>query len=989
VTDNDALLAAAAAVADGAAVDWESVERAISNDEDRRLLAELRFIAEMTRALVSNASDSRKRDASEVEPDPAPIRSAGDIWGPLQIIEHVGRGTFGDVYRAWDRRLDREVALKILRRRERGDPRDASTVIQEGRLLARVRHPNVATVYGAERIDGHVGVWMEFVQGRTLEQELRTVGPFDADRVIRIGIELSGALSTVHRAGLIHGDVKAQNVLCDRDGRLVLTDFGAGSERRELRAGTSPDLAGTPITLAPELLQGHAATPLTDVYSLGILLYHLATGAYPISGQSLKDIRDAHARGHRIPLAVARPDLPRAFVRIIDRAVDPDPANRYESAESLGSALTSLTLAADQALTPRRSAAVWPWAAIGLVLVVSAAAAWMTWKSRGDGADQTLPSNAAVARLYLDGITSLDRGDARNARVLLEKVVAAEPGYGLGHSALSLALRNLGNLTKAREVAELAMQHVKGLRPAERLLVEGRYWMVHVQAAKAEEPFRTLFRLHPDNIDYGLQLAGCLGALNRSAEGLETIDALRRAQPRAETDFRVNILEAAMARNLGDLKRAQQAAAKAARRAADEADPRRTALARAEQGAIARVQGDLDRAREHYGAAAASFEVAGDQGRLAATRLSLGQLLWMHGDLTGARHAYESAAAIHRDLPSPSGEGVALQSLAHMLTAIGDLTGARQVYERMKARETGRSYATRLLIGPLAVRQGDPAVARAVLTDVLTEARQFKSKTAEGLALYGLAELAAARGDLVAALRQSDQGLTLFRQVRGEGLYVEPGIATSATILIAQGEFTAARRVLKEVETLTIPLNLGALHRTARFVSLQATLALEEDRAAEAEPLAKRAAELFQRDGYRDAEAAATELWARALRASGQSALADQAIVRAQSLAAKSEDVILRLTLSISAAVMTANSGAPGAGDSALRTLEAARRDAAAIGYRHLELQAALAAAAIQMKSGRRSQAVQRLAALEGEAARLGLGVIARKSARLRAPAPR
>jgi ATP/maltotriose-dependent transcriptional regulator MalT len=228
-----------------------------------------------------------------------------------------------------------------------------------------------------------------------------------------------------------------------------------------------------------------------------------------------------------------------------------------------------------------------------------------------------------------------------------------------------------------------------------------------------------------------------------------------------------------------------------------------------------------------------------------------------------------------------------------------------------------------------------------------------------------------------------------MRRVPGGSPYVEPGIATTATILIAQGEFTAARRVLKEAETLAIPLNVGALHRTARFVSLQATLALEEDRAAEAEPLAKRAAELFHSDGYRDAEAAATELWARALRASGQSALADQAIVRAQSLAAKSEDVILRLTLSISAAVMTANSGAPGAGDSALRTLEGARREAAAIGYRHLELQAALAAAEIQMKSGRRSQAVERLVALEGEATKLGLGGIARKSSLLRASAAR
>ena len=220
MASSEPLLDVAAALADGTAVDWASAAQCITNDDDRRLLAELRFIGDMARVTRGESSDS-----------------LGDSWGPLKIIEHVGCGTFGDVYRAWDSRLDREVALKILRRKERDDQAHASTVIQEGRLLARVRHPNVVTVYGAERVGGQVGVWMEFVHGKTLEQELRDQGPFDVDRVIRIGIELAGALSTVHRAGLIHRDVKAQNVMCDADGRLVLTDFGAGCELQETTDG--------------------------------------------------------------------------------------------------------------------------------------------------------------------------------------------------------------------------------------------------------------------------------------------------------------------------------------------------------------------------------------------------------------------------------------------------------------------------------------------------------------------------------------------------------------------------------------------------------------------------------------------------------------------------------------------------------------------------------------------------------------------------------
>ena len=339
------LLDVAVALSDGAPVDWDSAARSVTSEDDRGLLAELRFIADMARltradssGLLTSTSDARSRPAPAA---PERRHSAGESWGPLKIIEHVGRGTFGDVYRAWDSRLDREVALKILRHQEPDDQAGGSTVIEEGRLLARVRHPNVVTVYGAERISREVGVWMEFVHGKTVEQQLREEGPFDVDRVVKIGVELSGALSTVHRAGLIHRDVKAQNVLCDRDGRLVLTDFGAGCEVQQTTDAGTRDLKGTPLCVAPEVLAGQAATPSSDVYSLGVLLYHLVTGTYPVRGRTLKEVREAHANNVRTSLAEARPDLPNAFVRTVNRALDPHPDNRYPSPAALGHELAS------------------------------------------------------------------------------------------------------------------------------------------------------------------------------------------------------------------------------------------------------------------------------------------------------------------------------------------------------------------------------------------------------------------------------------------------------------------------------------------------------------------------------------------------------------------------------------------------------------------------------------------------------------------------
>ena len=391
---NDPLLDVAAALADGTPVDWESAARSITTEDDRRLLAELRFIGGIARPPLT----------------PPKTELSIDSWGPLRIVEHVGRGTFGDVYRAWDSRLDREVALKLLRHTESDDEAHASTVIQEGRLLARVRHPNVVTVYGAERLNGQVGVWMEFIHGRTLEQELRDTGPFDVDRVITIGIELSGALATVHRAGLIHRDVKAHNVMRDADGRLVMTDFGAGCELDANAEDAACELAGTPVCVAPEVLAGQAVTPQSDIYSLGVLLYHLVTGTYPVRGRSLKEVRDAHARGIRTALRDARPDLPDTFIRIVDRALDPDPRARYEGPEALGAELAAFAAVTERERTRTKVSRTWKYAAIGVFLVVAAGFGPLArWLMPDTPTIAVLPfrnlSGEAESEYFVDGLT--------------------------------------------------------------------------------------------------------------------------------------------------------------------------------------------------------------------------------------------------------------------------------------------------------------------------------------------------------------------------------------------------------------------------------------------------------------------------------------------------------------------------------------------------------------------------------------------------------
>src|SRR5439155_3218577 len=253
-------------------------------------------------------------------------------WAHLTLIERLGGGTFGEVYRAWDRDLEREVALKLLRNDESDGDLTASRIANEGRLLARVSHHNVIAVHGVAVHDERVGLWMELVRGVTLEQQLASTGPLSAREAAAIGIDLCRALAAIHAAGLLHRDVKAQNVMRADGGRIVLMDLGTGRDAsRGARHGV-PELAGTPLYLAPEIYVGSSASARTDLYSLGVLLYHLVTNSFPVRATSVDQLQRAHANGELTRLRDARADVPTAFVRVVDRAISPEPAKRYASA---------------------------------------------------------------------------------------------------------------------------------------------------------------------------------------------------------------------------------------------------------------------------------------------------------------------------------------------------------------------------------------------------------------------------------------------------------------------------------------------------------------------------------------------------------------------------------------------------------------------------------------------------------------------------------
>ena len=321
---------------------------------------------DVNRSNERTPSDSEWPTASVSDADAAPF--ARLTWGPLEIRRTLGHGRFGTVHVAWDPTLEREVALKILRSADQ-----SAAVIREARLLARVRHPNVVTVYGVDQHDDAVGLWMDLIEGLTLRQVLQVRGALGAQEAALIGIDLCRAVAAVHKAGLLHRDIKVHNVMREAGGRIVLMDFGAGEVRSDPSRAVH-GIIGTPVYTAPEIFTGAPATIASDVYSVGVVLYHLVTMQYPVEGANIYDIAAAHERKDVTLLSDRRPELLESFTRVIERALERDPARRYRSCGALQQDLVNaleLEMASATRIIPARrraeipSMAVLPFVSLG------------------------------------------------------------------------------------------------------------------------------------------------------------------------------------------------------------------------------------------------------------------------------------------------------------------------------------------------------------------------------------------------------------------------------------------------------------------------------------------------------------------------------------------------------------------------------------------------------------------------------------------------
>jgi tetratricopeptide (TPR) repeat protein len=250
-------------------------------------------------------------------------------WGHLQALDRIGEGSFGEVFRAYDGILDRDVALKLLKP-DQSRPFQSQLFLHEARQLAMVRHPNVLAVHGAAIHQSRPGLWSDLIDGQTLPDDGHLAEALDLEAWLSLIEALARALRAVHEAGLIHGDVKPSNIMQDASGIWVLMDFGASRGRKPDRSEAAM-VSGTPLYMAPEVVAGDSAREASDWYSLGATLYRAATGQPPHRASDFDGLKGLHDRAAPIDLSALDRAVPAPVARLIRALLARSPDDRPDS----------------------------------------------------------------------------------------------------------------------------------------------------------------------------------------------------------------------------------------------------------------------------------------------------------------------------------------------------------------------------------------------------------------------------------------------------------------------------------------------------------------------------------------------------------------------------------------------------------------------------------------------------------------------------------
>lgn len=436
--------------------------------------------AEAFFGLLDDALVAAILSAGDGPPPVGPSLTPGRVVGPYRILERIGTGGMGTVYRARDTRLDRDVALKFLPSSP-ADGRASERLLVEARAAAALEHHNVCTVHEiGETDDGRPFIAMAFYRGETLKERLRR-GPVPAAEAADVTAQLARGLAAAHARGIVHGDVKPGNVMLTADGTVKLLDFGL-AEMGDAPLVPSGARRGTLPYMSPEQVRGEPRDARADLWSVGVVLYEMLTGVKPFRAGSDVELLRAILHDDPEPVTTLSPRTPEPLARIAHRLLRKEPGDRYAGAERLLAELAGGAAVADRAArgasTARRRRRLAGMGAAALLLSVTAVALW-PWGSgtgppTGDP-DATPPGDrtASVAAYELNARArdqSLFRSDSgvRRAVGYLAKAVALDSTYAAAHANLSIMYLVLSGRDRAGRPTGELLAHAR--RAASRAL---------------------------------------------------------------------------------------------------------------------------------------------------------------------------------------------------------------------------------------------------------------------------------------------------------------------------------------------------------------------------------------------------------------------------------------------------------------------------------------------------------------------------------------
>jgi eukaryotic-like serine/threonine-protein kinase len=256
------------------------------------------------------------------------------------ILDQLGKGGMAIVYRARDTMLERSVAVKVLRENYSRDPAFLDRFRQEAKAAANLSHPNIVTVHDFGLDNGQLFIVMEYVPGTDLKTLIKQRGRFSQEEAIPLLIQACAGIGYAHRAGLVHCDVKPQNLLVTPDMRLKVTDFGIARALSTIHPEEQSEVIwGSPQYFSPEQASGAAPSPASDVYSLGIIMYEMLTGSLPFHADTAIGLARLHIEAEPVPIAEMLPNISPVLEQILNKVLSKEPSQRYRTADQLGRVL--------------------------------------------------------------------------------------------------------------------------------------------------------------------------------------------------------------------------------------------------------------------------------------------------------------------------------------------------------------------------------------------------------------------------------------------------------------------------------------------------------------------------------------------------------------------------------------------------------------------------------------------------------------------------